>query len=518
MQPFLDLRSCGDVVWKDVDFRPVGNKERNSLAKQVVYLLGRQDNFIKWKISQHRYPKSTGAASADTSLITSSRLACSRVGQSAAKAVVVDRTNHSAKCECPVKATICWTTGKINVDRKKDSQPPQYLEHNLDCKSNRISQQEFDADAAMYIAHHSPEKIKHLQRCAATVIRNHPTVPRTILINQMQGESRAFGKSASVSTAAAAVDTADTVHTNGSAASMARPVTPDPVALASSTASANSMPAPLQLLRRFANKAIADSQGNISHTEALSALVAKLSDLGCESAVYREPLNPAIASAVTWWDPEIAPPAGLKFDVVTADASFGIDDPKDGFCKGISSMCCITPSRSIKVLAVSAINHEDTGTFQFEASFVAAHYPHLLDTSVVFIVDGDRARWLAIRIVFPLAAVLLCLYHSANNVMKQLGKRSAVLPDDSASTSEGERKQYFLACSACSKVRTIPSQWVNPGDSAAMSHLINFKCGDLCGIEGCNSPLHLVADIEEIECAEMQVLISNIFQLQINIR
>lgn len=138
----------------------------------------------------------------------------------------------------------------------------------------------------------------------------------------------------------------------------------------------------------------------------------------------------------------------------------------------------------VKVLITSVINHEDTSTFETECLLLLEKYPELRDKPVLFVVDGDRARWLALRRHLLKVVILICLHHLNQNVMQKMGKRIKQSAGVSETENDGENdvsqeKTYFAACRTCQKLRKIPTEWVDLSCAHHCARLCNLQCHDV---------------------------------------
>lgn len=172
--------------------------------------------------------------------------------------------------------------------------------------------------------------------------------------------------------------------------------------------------------------------GGISLADSMAALLRELSNNHDTSSDRRgatmkykvledeEIKEDGVVKAIHIHDTCIAPADGTKISVVTSDVTFGLTSAVTGFRKW--SFCtALTPSHEAYVLTYSAIKKEDSSTFLSEFKFLISIYPDLERQSFVLLVDGDKAKLLAARTTFRNCSIILCLFHSSENIKKHFG-------------------------------------------------------------------------------------------------
>ena len=163
--------------------------------------------------------------------------------------------------------------------------------------------------------------------------------------------------------------------------------------------------------------------GNSNPKKELDLFIEELGKYEIEYELHNTYDNSAIynyTSAVHYHDKQLAPDDSVKFLALTSDVTHGIISQHCGYNK-LSSWSGITPDKKNFVLVISIISNENTPTFISEIKFLIKIYPYLKEIKIVIIVDGDRAKWAAIRTELPLAYVILCLYHATENIKKHFG-------------------------------------------------------------------------------------------------
>jgi hypothetical protein len=108
---------------------------------------------------------------------------------------------------------------------------------------------------------------------------------------------------------------------------------------------------------------------------------------------------------------------------------------------------------------------------------------------VVFSVDGDKAKFLAIRTILLKAIIVLCLYHSSINFKAKLGpliRKGSAVPSTSEAESDNESNdvQKYCACQKCKKFRRIPvSHEIEDFNSCALEFVCDVLAGVTCEMD-----------------------------------
>ncbi len=188
-------------------------------------------------------------------------------------------------------------------------------------------------------------------------------------------------------------------------------------------------------------------------------------------------------NSIHMMDPLLAPPKGTQMRVLMSDVTFGITDKKTGFGKW-SHYLMVCPDHKIDTLCVSAIKREDTVTFVQEARFLLIYYPELAEDRFVLIVDGDKAKWAAARLLFPRVLLLMCVYHGSECFKRKFGPicrstpraLSSIQPPDlqQDNSLEESSNDMWIACDNCNKWRLLEETF----DITQYSNR-SFYCSDI---------------------------------------
>lgn len=138
-----------------------------------------------------------------------------------------------------------------------------------------------------------------------------------------------------------------------------------------------------------------------------------------ELIVEREVADVRTLKGLHMWMKEIAPDNLSSVSVFTADVTHGICDSRAGPHR-ISFISAIDEAHNVDPVVFSMIESEDKDTFVNELLFLLELDPTLPNRDVVFIVDGDRGRIAALKLVLPRAHIFLCMWHKHQNVKKRL--------------------------------------------------------------------------------------------------
>lgn len=187
--------------------------------------------------------------------------------------------------------------------------------------------------------------------------------------------------------------------------------------------------------------------------DGVSNLISECDRLNVKYEIFKD--ENGLVSSLHMMDPELAPPEEFTIKVLMSDVTFGITSPQSGFYKW-SSWNAVTFTHAVHLLQVSAIKTEDGTTFCRELSILIDLYPEIGHEVIVFIVDGDRAKWLAIRTLCRRAVLIMCVYHGNENVKDRLGSlcRTSIR---NTSTAIESVSINWIACAKCNKWRELPS-------------------------------------------------------------
>jgi len=158
-------------------------------------------------------------------------------------------------------------------------------------------------------------------------------------------------------------------------------------------------------------------------------------------------------SAITFHDKRMTPPVGTSYAVLTGDVTFGIIPPSSGFEKS-SYWTALTPDHKAHILTTTVLKHEDSRTFVHEIEFLLEMFPEIEFMAIVVILDGDSAKFLAVRTKLKLAVIILCLYHSSENFKKRFGAAGKSYRKG-AQIAEDDIPVYYAKCVTCSRYREV---------------------------------------------------------------
>ena len=188
--------------------------------------------------------------------------------------------------------------------------------------------------------------------------------------------------------------------------------------------------------------------------------------------------------AIVWHDKQNLPPVGTKFSVGVSDVTFGLTAHTCAFNK-FSFYSLLTFDHKAYGITTAAIKSEDIETFKFEIQLLLKVYPYLEFERFVMFVDGDRAKFSAIRELLKGAVVILCIYHQNENIKSRFGPEVAKRRSSTnVSTTSNETpiidqlksagKTYVLCCTLCNTEREI-----SDFDSTDLSYAMSFVCSDI---------------------------------------
>jgi hypothetical protein len=244
------------------------------------------------------------------------------------------------------------------------------------------------------------------------------------------------------------------------------------------------------------SRSVAQRGENTEQLEDIEILVDECQKLGVTIQINKNAA--AFVSSINFHDPVIAPcEDDVNLDVLMADVTYGIVDPRaTGFHK-MSSISQVTASRKLDLLCASLIKHEDIATFVTQLEFLVSIYPELGSKKLVFFVDGDQAMWGAIRRVLPEAFIVLCLYHSSENMKSRFGplvrisskskKKSTAAPvslagEFSSAAKDSPFEVPSMVHDAISETACVPTDEVTAGSvdnqSATSNLAISKKSGE----------------------------------------
>jgi len=219
--------------------------------------------------------------------------------------------------------------------------------------------------------------------------------------------------------------------------------------------------------------------GGGAFEDGIDRLLAECNRLGINSCVHNDEYGSV--NSIYMMDPLLAPPKGAQMRVLMSDVTFGITDKKTGFGKW-SHYLMVCPDHKIYTLCVSAIKHEDTVTFVQEARFLLIYYPELAEERFVLIVDGDKAKWAAARLMFPLVLLLMCVYHGSECFKRKFGPICRSTPRALSTSIQPPAFQQvnspsddmWIACDKCNKWRLLEDNF----DITQYSNR-SFFCSDI---------------------------------------
>jgi hypothetical protein len=204
--------------------------------------------------------------------------------------------------------------------------------------------------------------------------------------------------------------------------------------------------------------------------------------------------------AVTYTDAKHAFPRNMTPAVIHSDVTFGILVESDGFMK-TSSCIAIGPDHQARPLSFTVLQSENKSTFDFELKFINDHFQFPHKESIVWIVDGDIAKLLALMDANPNDFHMLDLYHATLNVQQKFGhivnKKRRTTMDSTASTSKSVVLPVFSSASA-SSVPSASSVSTATSSSTTISTSNSFS-GSLSASDASSSTSDEVDKPEERE-------------------
>ena len=201
------------------------------------------------------------------------------------------------------------------------------------------------------------------------------------------------------------------------------------------------------------------AHGDRSPSESYLELLDRLDN--AQEFAYKLLYTGDLVSAISFHDKTMHSDRPLELSVLVSDVTYRLCNPTAGFPKW-SFVSVLTAERDIKMLTATAIQHEDRATFCHEFGFLLSIYPELKSKRFVLILDGDQAKWAAARDSFEKVILILCIYHSRENMKKRFGplcrSKPSVAGASIAEPFDDATRSLWIQCEleCCQKWRRLP--------------------------------------------------------------